>query len=120
MKLLIALLLLCAAGFGQTNDASRVGRYQMLAVKAPSYNTAGSISAFEEVFMLDTATGRVWKYEPQGKCDNDGTACLFALPDFFKAVDVDHLNGFDRMQELRDIAKGRAEYDKEQQQEKIK
>jgi len=79
----------------------QAGRYQLFAVKALSQTTTGGQSAFDEVFILDSQTGRVWKYEPYASVGNDDP---IGIPAGFEELVVDNLNGDSRLDQLKRVA----------------
>jgi len=69
------------------------GRFHLLAVKATGRTTAESIQAYDEVFLCDSTTGRVWIYEPMSYLGEKGDPDRVDLAAYFDEVTVDGLHG---------------------------
>jgi len=69
------------------------GRFHLLAVKTPGRSTAGSIEVYDEVFLYDTATGRVWMYEPSSPILDNDVGKEILIPAYFDELTVDNLHG---------------------------
>lgn len=48
---------------------------------------------YDEVFLYDTTTGRVWKYEPSGPILDDEIGKNILLPAYFDELTVKNLHG---------------------------
>jgi hypothetical protein len=74
-------------------ERTEAGRYHLVAAKAPGQSTSGTIVAWDELFLYDSVTGRVWRYEPStyfgGKDDPDRVS----VDAYFAEVTVDSLHG---------------------------
>jgi hypothetical protein len=46
-----------------SSDRAGAGRFHLIAVKAPGRSVGGTVEAYDELFLYDSTTGRVWKYE---------------------------------------------------------
>ena len=79
------------------------GRYQLIAVKAPAHSTSGSIEAFDELFLYDTATGRVSRYDPSVYLGEKGDPDRTSTDPYFSEVTVDGLHG-SHMDEMKKVA----------------
>src|SRR4051812_47901909 len=64
--LVLAASLVALAATKSTAQAPKLneGRYTLQSAKTPGMSKAGNIEAYDELFLLDSATGTVWKYNP--------------------------------------------------------
>src|SRR5208283_2807808 len=69
------------------------GRYHLLAVKAPGLSTSGSIEAYDELFLYDSTSGKVWKYEPSSFIGEKDDADRTSVDAYFSEVVIDNLHG---------------------------
>lgn len=95
-RVLFAVLLLCMASSGQsaankTDVSPDAPRFQLIQAKAQMANRAGSTTAFDDLFLLDTKTGKVWRWAERYE-QKDATGTLI-VPQHFDPVFVDGLEG---------------------------
>ena len=69
------------------------GRFHLLEVKTPGRSAAGTIEPYDEVFLYDTATGRVWIYEPSSPVLDDEIGKNILVPAYFDELTVKNLHG---------------------------
>jgi hypothetical protein len=69
------------------------GRFHLLEVKTPGRSTAGTIEPYDEVFLYDTATGRVWIYEPPSPVLDDEIGKNILVPAYFDELTIKNLHG---------------------------
>jgi hypothetical protein len=74
-------------------ERPETGRFHLLEVKTPGRSTTGTIEPFDEVFLYDTATGRVWKYEPSSPIGGKDNPDSVDIPAYFDELTVDNLHG---------------------------
>jgi hypothetical protein len=117
-QILMLVLLMASPCFAQksanrvafpTNQAVQGGRYQLYAVKALGPNTAGGQSTFDELFILDTLTCRVWQYAPYNPPKDQ---MQIGIPAGFEELMVDNLNGDSRLAQIQRVAAANAELEK--------
>ena len=75
------------------SDRAATGRFHLVAVKAPGRSISGSIEAYDELFLYDSATGRVWRYEPLSSIGGKGDPDEISVDPYFSEVTVDSLHG---------------------------
>lgn len=68
------------------------GRYQLVAATAEDYGDSGSRIASQQLYMLDTATGKVWRHVPSGPFKTTTGKPAFT-PEMFVSVFIDQLDG---------------------------
>jgi hypothetical protein len=99
MALAGALILAASLQSGQQKPSANapqqnIQRYQLFPAKAPYETKTGE--AFEEaLFLIDTQTGEIWRYERSFSSVKDGKV-LDQFPQSFSRVPVDGLQGWDR------------------------
>jgi hypothetical protein len=69
------------------------GRFHLLEVKTPGRSAAGTIEPYDEVFLYDTATGRVWIYEPPSPVLDDEIGKNILVPAYFDELTIKNLHG---------------------------
>jgi hypothetical protein len=84
-------------------DRAEAGRYHVIAVKAPGRSVSGSIEAYDELFLYDSTTGRVWRYEPSTNLGEKGDPDQISMDAYFSEVTVDSLHG-SHMEEVKRMA----------------
>jgi hypothetical protein len=62
-------------------------------MKAPGRSTAGTIEQYDEVFLYDTATGRVWMYEPSSPFLENEVGKEIQVREYFDELIGDNLHG---------------------------
>lgn len=88
-----AVLIIAALAWGQSTSNEKTltqGRYQLFA--ATVQLGAGAPAAEQDVFMLDTMTGKVWSYVPAGDFKTP-TGKPAISPQIFGRIFVDELEG---------------------------
>lgn len=99
MKRILIIVLLAGASWAQdiprkavkTEVALDAPRFQLIQAKVQLANAAGSKTAFDDLFLLDTKTGKVWRWaENYEQKDAGGT---MIVPQHFDPVFVDGLEG---------------------------
>ena len=78
---------------GASSIRAEPGRYHLVAAKAPGPSTSGSIVAWDELFLYDSATGRVWRYEPSTYLGGKDDPNRLSVDAYFTEVTVDNLHG---------------------------
>ncbi len=78
---------------GTSSIRAEPGRYHLVAVKAPGISTSGSIEAYDELFLYDSTTGRVWRYEPSSYLGGKNDPDRISVDAYFSEVTVDNLHG---------------------------
>jgi len=69
------------------------GRYQLLPAKVLMPNKAGSKTAFDTIFLLDSQTGAVWEIDPYDEISAGNKNEVVIFPSRFKRVFVEGLDG---------------------------
>jgi hypothetical protein len=64
------------------------GHFQLQAVIVDEPNGEGVVAPVHEVFLVDTDTGKVWKYQPLQWAKNKDGSSRILNPDFFVPVQV--------------------------------
>lgn len=97
-RILIVLLLVSAVSWAQdapkpasTDISQDAPRFQLFQGKAMMANQAGSKTAFDDLFLLDSKTGKVWRWA-QNYEQKDASGTMI-VPQHFDPVFVDGLEG---------------------------
>jgi hypothetical protein len=108
MKKMLALSAVALAAIGLTyaqtqpeKQPSALSRYQLLPATATYEGKDGRQSNGPEVFLLDTETGRVWKYEFSRKLE----VSHVSSPNYFEPVPVEGINGWHYMDFMSNLEK---------------
>ena len=98
MKRLLVVLVLTGAAVGQAakpkvQPDANIGRYQLLQVSLPNEWVAGGtvtnqLDRGNTVLLLDTQTGKVWKYFTGESLGKSGK-----LSPYFQRIEVDEIDG---------------------------
>jgi hypothetical protein len=73
------------------SSSATVQRYQLIQAKAQLPNQAGTTTAFDDLFMLDTQTGQVWRWQASDSMRTTGGT--LKAQQHFESVFVDKLDG---------------------------
>jgi len=82
----------CAAQTPSNRSESAPSRYQLFAASAEDFSESGARITTQQLFMVDTATGKVWRHVPSGPVKTQSGKPGFT-PEAFVSVFVDQLEG---------------------------
>ena len=93
--LVAAAMVLTLSAHGQTSSSpaeATPGRYQLVAANAEDFDDSGRRVTAQQLFMLDTATGKVWRHVASGPFKTPTGKPGFT-PEMFVSVFVEQLDG---------------------------
>lgn len=67
---------------------SNSGRYQLVSAQTRVWARTGESKEVTDLFLLDTQTGRVWRYQPPGSSHVEGQTNPVVIPEVFIPIEI--------------------------------
>ena len=86
---LVITLALCISCFAQDSVPAHNARYMLFAANVPTVDDGhGNLPVQQQLFLLDTATGKVWQFHPDAQIQDQNGTKKIAFSEMFSPVFV--------------------------------